>query len=627
MDDFERELKQGFLSEADQILVDLEQCFLTLESNGSDKGVLDRIFRLAHNIKGSSKAVGFDQLGRFAHEFENLLLKLKNGEVAISGAAVSLLLRSSDQLAVIVAGLKENLDAQFDLTDLTLELEQATHGQFRESSAATPEAEPASEPEFESSFQDAVPVPVAMEEDALLRAAAMFEAQEAPAAAQEAPTPAELVPVVAADAVAIERENSPPSPMQTIPLPVTSAAASPATPVAKVNAATMDESIRVSLQRVEKLLNFVGELSILQSVLVEQVYGSNPTLLKRTAHQMSKVVKEVQDISMSLRMVPVKQTFNKMQRIVRDTANTLDKKVILHLEGEDTELDKTVLEAIGDPLVHLVRNAVDHGVESGDVRLKNGKSETGNVYLRAFHQAGKLVIEVQDDGGGISGQKLIAKAIEKGLIRPGTTMNESDAVRLIFLAGFSTKAQVSEVSGRGVGMDVVKTNIEALQGEVHVRTELGKYTCFQIILPLTLAIIDAMVVQNGEDRFVVPLSHVHESIKVGAGDVHPATGVGEVIQLRGELLPAFRLSRLLSPNSKTAGREQIALVIRNQGPPFSILVDDIVRQQQVVVKRLGRELQASRGFSGSAILGDGRPALILETIDLLASRGAMPKGA
>ncbi len=273
----------------------------------------------------------------------------------------------------------------------------------------------------------------------------------------------------------------------------------------------------------------------------------------------------------------------------------------------------------------MVRNAVDHGIENAADRLLEGKSENGTVWLRAFHQSGKLIIEVKDDGGGINGTKLVKKAIEKGILKPGTELPEKEAVKLIFHPGFSTKAQVSEVSGRGVGMDVVKTNIEQLQGEVTIDTKVGVGTTLRIELPLTLAIIDGMVVQDGGERFVVPLSQVHESVKPAAGELHTRTGVGEVLQLRGEVLPAFTLSSLIHRNGAGAtGKkpisDQIALIFRMGEMPFAVMVDDILRQQQVVVKQLGAELKNIKGYSGSAILGDGKPALILEVLDLISNQ-------
>jgi two-component system chemotaxis sensor kinase CheA len=378
-----------------------------------------------------------------------------------------------------------------------------------------------------------------------------------------------------------------------------------------------EESIRVSLQRVEKLLNFVGEMVILSSVLQEQVNDSQSLFLKKTAHQLGKVTKEIQDMSMSLRMVPIKPTFQKMQRIVRDTANILNKQVQLVLVGEETELDKTILERVNDPLVHLIRNSVDHGIEMPGDRLQKGKKAEGKVTLSAYHESGKIVIEVRDDGGGLNPEKLKAIAEKKGILKPGTVLSDREAYNLIFAPGFSTKAEVTDISGRGVGMDVVKTNIEQLNGEVVIESELGKGSAFKIYLPLTLAIIDGMIVKASSDRYVIPLSHVHEALKPAAQDVKMTTGLGEVLMLRGENLPIYRLGQLLGKKTDTPAWEMIAIIVRSSGQAFALLVDDIIGQYQVVIKQLGKELQGTKGVSGSTILGDGRPALILEPYDLL----------
>jgi len=320
----------------------------------------------------------------------------------------------------------------------------------------------------------------------------------------------------------------------------------------------------------------------------------------------------------------LKQTFQKMQRIVRDTARALDKKINFELIGEDTEVDKTLLEKLGDPLVHMVRNAVDHGIESAEKRKAAGKIEAGSIKLAAFHRSGSLVIEIRDDGGGLDAAKLTAKAIEKGILKPGTTLNERDAHQLIFASGFSTKTEVTDVSGRGVGMDVVKTNITQMQGEIQIDTEIGKGSCFRIVLPLTLAIVESMVIRSGKDDYVIPLSHVHESLRPVAGDIHFASGLGEILHLRGESIPLYRLGEILGTSKSRA--DGIAIVVRTHEKPFAILVDDILGQQQVVIKALGKELRNIKGFSGSAILGNGRPALILELHDLV-SKAKIPTQA
>jgi two-component system chemotaxis sensor kinase CheA len=537
--------------------------------------MLDKIFRLAHNLKGSSKAVGFEDIGVFTHRFESFLLKVKNGEISVGTSVISLLLVCNDHIRMMVETLKADLDARVDSSELIDRIEAASRG---EGSESAPEPEAGVEAQNEEIF--------------------------------EAPSPEEI------ELIRLVNHSLVPPGQSSAMSSSAPSAGSPPTPTP---ASAPEESIRVSLARLEKLINSVGELVILQTVLREQSFNSHSHLLRKTIHQMGKVTKEVQDISMSLRMVPLRQTFQKMQRIVRDTAGTLGKRVALSTAGDDTELDKTVLESISDPLVHLIRNACDHGIESPAMRLERGKPENGTIHLSAYHQSGKLVIEVRDDGGGIDGARLTAKAIEKGILKPGTVLSEEDAVHLIFHPGFSTKSEVTEVSGRGVGMDVVKTNIEALQGEVQVQTELGKGTVFRVVLPLTLAIIDGMVVRNEGCRFVIPLAHVHETLKPGLEDVKASSTIGEVLLLRGENLPLYRLNVLLGHKKAVAkaAHEQIAMVIRYAGQPFAVLVDDILGQQQVVIKEVGNEIQNLSWMSGSAILGDGKPAIIIEMNELV----------
>lgn len=589
MGDFEKELQAGFLVEAAQLLNEAEQCFLALEADPKDKPTIEKIFRIAHNIKGSSKAVGLDALGAFTHEFESYLIKCKNGEIPITPVTVSLLLKCNDHIKAFIDLLGQNPEAILDGSALVAEL----------AGGAAPAAEAQPAPEAEAFTISPAEVEL-LQAHPETTAADDFSAPNA--SAPMAAAPIQAAPEMAAPAFV------PPAP-----------AAPPEPPPANGNAsAAADESIRVSVARLEKLLNYVGELVILQTVLREQAYTSNPAVLRRTIHQIGKVTKEIQDLSMSLRMVPLKQTMLKMQRIVRDTSGILGKKVRLVLQGEETEVDKTVLEALSDPLVHIIRNAVDHGIESPEDRVARGKPEQGEVKLQAYHQAGGLVIEIRDDGGGIPADRLRQKAVEKGILRPGQVISDKEAIALIFHPGFSTKAQVTEVSGRGVGMDVVKTNIERMQGEVVVDTVEGKGSVFTITLPLTLAIIDGMVVRCGDDRFVIPLSQVHESTKPRAQDIQFATGVGEVLLLRGENLPVVRLASSLGRKAKAiaADCEQIAIIVRTAAQPFAALVDDIVGQHQVVIKKLGSELQNIRGYSGSAILGDGKPALILEMNEL-----------
>ncbi len=557
MDELENELKLSFIEEAVQLMVDFEQSLLTLETSPKDRPTLEKLFRVAHNFKGSSKAVGFDSLGEFTHQLESFLLKVKDGQIDAKASTISVLLACSDHLTKWINALKQDFEAVLAYDHLIA----AMNGQ--------------------------TDAPAEVSEESMVPNGDLFK----------------------------EDESEPTETVHALELPQTE---NPK-PVAKPKtAAANDESIRVSIQRLERLINYVGELVILQTVLKEQTNLQASSFFKKTVHQMGKVTKEVQDISMSLRMVPLKQTFQKMQRIVRDTSSSLEKKINLVIKGEDTEVDKTVLESLSDPLVHLIRNAVDHGVESPDLRLAAGKSETGTVSLSAFHQSGHLVIEVKDDGGGLDPQKLRNKAIEKGIIKSTAILSDKEAFNLIFAAGFTTKALVTDVSGRGVGMDVVRTNIEALQGDIQIETNLNEGTCFRIRLPLTLAIIDGMIISCQKERYILPLSHVHESLRPSQEDLHFVSGLGDVLSLRGEKIPLFRLDQIIG--SGTTFPEifkSTVIVVRTEEKAFCVVVDDIIGQHQVVVKQLGQELNGIKGISGSAILGDGRPALILELSELI----------
>lgn len=559
MDDFERELKLGFLDEAEQSITDVEQSFLSLESDPDNKEHINNIFRLAHNLKGSSKAVGFDQLGQFTHEFETFVLRVKDGELKITAAVVSLLLKTTDFINDMILKLRTNLDAEIPCDVILNEMRSFTRDTVANTQAAL---------------------------------------------IAEVPLQAEVA-----------HEHPEPAPEEALNNVTAFPKKSKKVFVAK--GPVLDESIRVAGGKVDKLLNAVGEMVILQSVLAQSKDSMNDQNFKKTMHQLSKVSKEIQDISMGLRMVPIKPIFQKMQRIVRDTTQLLNKDVNLILVGEESELDKNVLENINDPLVHLIRNSVDHGIESTEKRLANGKSAAGNIELKAYHRSGKLVIEVIDDGGGLDAEFLRKKAIEKGIITEAEVLSESECHKLIFRAGFSTKEKITEVSGRGVGMDVVKTNIERLGGEIQVESTLNKGTVFRIVLPLTLAIVDAMIATYGGQKYVLPLSHVYETLQPQPDQVYKEKNLGTVLMLRGENLPLYHLGDFFALKRHKAETNMIAMVFRNENRPYAILVDDIIAQQPVVVKRLSSDMEGMLGISGTTILGDGKPCLILEAQDLL----------
>jgi len=698
MEDFERELKEDFLEESLQLLEDSEQAFLTLEDSKDDADLMDQIFRLAHNLKGTSRAVGFGDVAEFTHEMENLILKLKTGEIEVTDNVVTVLLECNDYLTNMITTLRDDMEASFSNDDLVTRIVALINGEDISSEEAVSDADILEEEEveivavsdeWEDDDEEEEPEPSEISlgpvegtevkeqesSDELLSDSDFEKELEgvlgvAEPIAKEMTEPVEVKEVVPAtaegdteiSAAALEalkelgtvdanlleeleanvssnndgvlnfkkgeddlpakevKEEKPVAEATPIAKPVKEVAKKE---VSKAPAAkkTEDESIRVSLSRVEKLNNFVGELVILQTVLDQRRYVAiEDELANKSISQLAKLSKEIQEISMSLRMIPIKSTLQKMSRIVRDTSKALDKKVKLTLVGEETEIDKTVLEHLADPLVHIVRNAVDHGLEDTPGRLEASKTEQGNVQIKAFHEGNNLVIQIVDDGKGIKPEVIRKKAIEKGLLSPDAKISDDEMVQYIFHPGFSTKEEVTEVSGRGVGMDVVKTNIEKLSGSVVVKTEVGVGSTFRVVLPLTLAIIEGMVVRLGGEKYIIPLTQVHESIKPTKEMISEITGLGHVLNLRGEVIPLFDVGKTLSRKCDEKGIcDKIAIIVHTDKYNFAVIVDDILHQQQVVIKKLGDEIKNKKGFMGSSILGDGKPSFILDLNELFSS--------
>lgn len=652
MDDLELELKKGFLEEATQLLDEAEQVFLDLEGNRGDPEILNKIFRLAHNLKGTSRAVGFGEIAEFTHKVENLILKLKNGELQVTDQIVSVLLACNDQVRVMVNGLIENIQATFSNDELVVRIEAVSTGQSLDEnpSPAAPETEVvAADADMDTEIRPEDLVALTTAESVvtadLLEAPpetpdlTVLNSARDPLAAQTA-LPETKTPGIEAgsveEKVAVQEEaqieeapvreapvKAAPAKVQAPAPKIASEAASAATGATTSAAATshpaesqkvkVEETIRVSTERLEKLNNLVGELVILQSMIRQQSAKAGDVEMHKAVVQLGKLSKDLHGMSMGLRMLPIKGTIQKMQRIVRDTSKVLQKEVDLILYGEETEVDKTVLESLNDPLVHIVRNAVDHGIEMPSDRELAGKNPRGRLEIKCSHEGNQLVIEVLDDGKGIDTQRVKAKAEERGILKPGVPVTEEQLINLIFHPGFSTKAEVSEVSGRGVGMDVVRTNIKALNGDVKVFSQLGKGSRVRIELPLTMAVIEGMIAEVAQARFVLPISQVYETLRPSPKSVHFVTGLGEVLDLRGENLPVIRVSEVLKlRQEKKPISELTAVIVRGQRVSAAIMVDEIVNQQQVVVKKLSQGVANINNFIGSSILGDGLPALILD---------------
>jgi two-component system chemotaxis sensor kinase CheA len=403
-----------------------------------------------------------------------------------------------------------------------------------------------------------------------------------------------------------------------------SAAASPAPGAgeprsAPAASAGASQTVRVATEKLDSLMDVVGELVIVQSQLIETArgFGAAASPLQRDISQLARIAKELQRTAMALRMIPIKPAFQKMERLARDLARECGKQVDFVIEGEETELDRTVVEEIGDPLVHMVRNALDHGLEPPAERRALGKPETGSVRLRAYYQGSNVIVELRDDGRGIDPERILAKARRQDLVSPQGELTREEIFALIFLPGFSTAEKVTAVSGRGVGMDVVKRNIERLRGRIEVTSEVGKGSVFQIKLPLTLAIIDGLVVRVGDDRFILPSTSVQMALRPTREAIVCIQG-GEVLDFHGRLLPLHRLHRRFGiPARAQDPWDGIVVIVESSGKVCALLVDEMLSKQEVVIKSLGAFLQDLPGVSGGAILGDGNIALILDPIALL----------
>ncbi|MCX6119268.1 MAG: chemotaxis protein CheA [Proteobacteria bacterium] len=662
MDDFELELKTTFIDEAILNLEEVEGCFMELEGASDPKDLLDKIFRLAHNLKGGSRSVGFGDVATFTHEVENLVLALQKGKVTLTSEVVSTLLQSNDRLVEMMHSLKQDMSATFNNDEILIDIRGWVEG--RTASEAAPKESPVVAKNIEESTSaDASEVNAhvivsaevlestieasssAMNEpkDILPPNAASFFADDEFASSETSEVPGVEQAIAAQDVASFglgiaiaSAQNSAESPAKDAvsvgPASATTkqdlksdsnSAQKSQKPQASVGKTEKeDEVVRVSLSRIELLNDYVGELIVLQSVIQQQSLRGDPLKLQNSIQEMVKLSKEIQNLSMGLRMLPVKPLVQKLQRVVRDTATTLGKNVRLDIQGDQMDVDKSVLDQLGDPLIHILRNAVDHGLETTDERATTSKDPQGVVRLAFQNEGNHLIVEIRDDGKGINTEIVRKKAIEKKLVSANENLTEKQIINLIFHPGFSTKAVTSEVSGRGVGMDVVKTNVEKIGGQVDVTTELGHGSVFRLKIPLSLAVVEGLVMATNRGRFVIPLSQVHETVNLDSVKVHPnMLGIGDCMELRGEVVPIFRLEKLLEPKrEESSQKDSTALLFAVEERMIAVSVKELLHSQQVVIKPLNNGVQAQTGWIGSCVLGDGLPTLILNPVELLEGK-------
>jgi len=645
---------QTFFDEADELLADMEQHLLLLDPQAPDVEQLNAIFRAAHSIKGGAATFGFTVLQETTHLLENLLDGARRAEMSLSTDIINLFLETKDIMQEQLDAYKSSRDPDAEsfeyicaaLRQLALDAQEQRepapelHVVEDEPAAAAPvaAATPAAkggmrvrlsglktqevpvmleelgnlgeikDPVQTADSVEATLITTVTEDDIIAVLCFVLEPEQisftqaaVPAVAESAPAPAPAVTESAAVAVR--------------PAPVLTAVPNSEPAKARAPKAAESTSIRVAVEKVDQLINLVGELVITQSMLAQRSDLLDPVVhsdLLNSMGQLERNARDLQESVMSIRMMPMEFVFSRFPRLVRDLASKLNKQIELTLLGSSTELDKSLIERIIDPLTHLVRNSLDHGVETPEVRIANGKEPTGNLTLSAEHQGGNICIEVIDDGAGLNRERILAKAASQGM-NVSENMSDEEVGMLIFAAGFSTAEKVTDVSGRGVGMDVVKRNIQEMGGHVEIHSQQGKGTTIRILLPLTLAILDGMSVKVGKEVFILPLNAVMESLQPLAEDLHPLAGGERVLQVRGEYLPLVELYNVFDvKEAKTEATQAIVVILQSAGRRYALLVDQLIGQHQVVVKNLESNYRKVPGISAATILGDGSVALIVD---------------
>jgi two-component system chemotaxis sensor kinase CheA len=580
------DLLREFINESGEHLQNIELGVLTLEENPTDADTLNSIFRAFHTFKGGSGFLNLLPMKNLAHELESLLDLARNHKLTVNCDVINVILDGGDTLKKYIA----EMDAQ-------LSGEKPAGG---------------------------IVVPA---QALLVRVRALLQNPSAPPQVSLiAPVPAVPVPIPVA--------ASPSTPSNVVPLPISPVAATAAVP-AKAEPVAVKEggtkngsnagSVKVDTLKLDSLVDLVGEMVIAQSLIAQDkdLQTLQSQTLSRNMAQLGRITNDLQRTAMSMRMVPIRATFQKMTRLVRDTAAKIGKQAELVLEGEDTELDRTIVEEISDPLIHMVRNSVDHGIEKPDVRLASGKPAAGTVRLRAFHQGGSILIEIKDDGAGLNKDRLLAKATEKGVIKPGDQLSEKEIFNLIFAPGFSTAEVITDISGRGVGMDVVRKNIDKLRGKIEITSTPGQGSTFTISLPLTLAIIDGLIVSVGHERYILPTLSVRESFRPTVDMISTVHERGEMVNVRGRISPLLRLYDHFDVEPEFAKpTEGIVVVLEADGADRCVLVDRLLGKQEVVIKSLGETFKQNPALAGAAILGDGRVGLILDVNTLVRLKTA-----
>ncbi len=579
-EDMDPELLAAFITESGELIIKAEEALLSLENNPDDTEAVGVVFRAIHTIKGTSAFFNLALLTELSHRAESFLSRIRDKEIRYSGGYADLALRSVDMIKDILNMVKDILENKpfvkpdgYDSLMITLK---------------NPESEGISD---KSAVHQ--PAPVSQEENI------------------------SLLPIQEEEISADKTEES------------DAQSLSPKEPSKQ----SAESSVRVPIERLDRFIDMVGELVVAHSMVVQDEVlssGVHYDLVKKVAHT-SKIVRELQSMSMSMRMIPLKATFRKMARLVRDLARKTGKNISFVTDGEDTEIDRNMVDFINDPLIHMVRNAIDHGIEAPDERGKTDKPPVGTIQLSAYHSASNVVVEIRDDGKGFDRDIILNKAIERGLFNDDpeilAAISDREVYNLIFEPGFSTAKIVSDISGRGVGMDVVRKNVEALRGQIEIQSQYGHGSIFKMNLPLTLAIIDGMVVRVGRQTYVAPTLSIVRSVQPKPEDITTVLKRGEMLLLQGNLIPLFRLASLFEiSGAEEELTKSIVMVVEDDGKQVGLIIDELIGSQQIVIKTLGEIFRNIPGISGSAIMPNGRVGLILDVGGLVRlANGAVIK--
>jgi len=626
------ELMGEFISEAFEHLESSDTHLLTIETTPEDNDALNAVFRAFHTIKGVAGFLDLPDIQALAHEAENLLDGARMGQILLQGTALDVTFDAVDMMKTLVGFAQEALGSGKLVARAPGQLKLIKRIQAAKLGKAQPEAD--SSPKSPPPVESGQPLGEILKESGLVSQKEITEALEKQT--DEIPPPrlgevlikeGKITPKEVAHALRSqnEAEHAGLSAVSSGSTKQPTASSAAQAPTAAKKTVKVTETVRVDSFRLDAMVDMIGEMVIAEAMVSQspEICQSGTKRLTRLLTHLDKITRELQDMATSLRMMPIRPTFQRMARLVRDVAKKTNKKVNFTMNGEETELDKSVVDQIGDPLVHMVRNSVDHGIEPTiEERRKAGKPDIGHVELRAFHRSGSIYIEIEDDGRGLNRELILAKAKERGLVREGDKLTDSEIYNMVFEPGFSTAKVVSDVSGRGVGMDVVKRNIQAMRGQVVITSTPGKGSIFSIRLPLTLAIIEGMIVQVGSQRFILPLLLITRMLRPDENGIPTVFGTAEMLSLSDGLIPLYRLHRIFKINDAITDPQKAAVVIiEYEGRRCGILVDDLLGQQQIVIKSLGGKLKNTECIAGGAIMPDGRVGLIIDMDSLLKVAG------